>query len=198
MKAITILFNIIIMNWVKKHLKLVILGITFLIIVIIAIIDIKQIYVALTLIPSVLLSFLQSNNEKQEKLAEMQMEHLKKEQKEEEEQEKFRKMLDFTFKVLLKEACGEELNKIEQKIVDIVIDDNNFSAKYLIKNVSRYGSCWAAASPSNKDDMLKAFYSNLERIDYNGEQYIDILKQELLKILTPDVFDGEKLIVKNE
>ena len=186
------------MNWVKKHLKLVILGITFLIIVIIAIIDIKQIYVALTLIPSVLLSFLQSNNEKQEKLAEMQMEHLKKEQKEEEEQEKFRKMLDFTFKVLLKEACGEELNKIEQKIVDIVIDDNNFSAKYLIKNVSRYGSCWAAASPSNKDDMLKAFYSNLERIDYNGEQYIDILKQELLKILTPDVFDGEKLIVKNE
>ena len=70
------------MNWIKKHLKWIILGITILIAVIIAIIDYKQIYVALTQIPAVLLSFLLSNNEKQEKLAAMQIAKIEKEERE--------------------------------------------------------------------------------------------------------------------
>ena len=186
------------MNWVKKHLKWVILGITFLIIVIIAIIDYKQIYVALTLIPSVLLSFLQSNNEKQEKLAEMQMERLKKEQKEEEEQEMFRKMLNFTFKTLLKNYKQAPLTAIEQQIANITID-KDFPITYLISNIHRYiGNGFSIATPIDKNDMYNNFYNNLKNIDNNGERYIDILKRELPKILTPDVFDGEKLIVKDE
>ena len=185
------------MNFIKKHLKWLILGITFLIIAIIAFIDYKQIYVALTLIPSVLLSFLQSNNEKQEELAAMQIENLKKAQREQENIKKSKKMLDFTFKTLVKKQNNKLLNDIERKISNIKLDVN-FPIHFLLNNIQRCVGGISCATPREPKDMENNFYQNLKSMNDNGEKYIDILGQELKKILTPDVFDGEKLIVKDE
>lgn len=198
------------MNWIKKHSKWVILGITFLIIVIIAIIDIKQIYVALTLIPSVLLSFLQSNNEKQEKLAEMQIEKMKQDELEQEEQEKFEKMRQFVLNFFISVNSGCEFNGIEyesgknisskvarhpsyivlDKIFNLRLSPNMpLYALFLeVQNTAR----GTAIIPTDRDKDV------IDKFNTIDKYYIKILKQELPKILTPDVFDGEKLIVKDE
>ena len=180
------------MNWIKKHLKWIILGITILIAVIIAIIDYTQIYVALTLIPSVLLSFLQSNNEKQEKLAAMRIAEKEKQQKEKEQQEKFEKMLDFVLSTLIKNDNLTTLTEIEKQIVNIKLS-NNLPIEILIMQYNG-GHLTYSGVRCNKE-KAENFYKNLHNRDASGRKFIDILKQELPKILTPDVFDGEKLIV---
>ena len=184
------------MNWIKKHLKWIILGITILIAVIIAIIDYKQIYVALTLIPSVLLSFLQSNNEKQEKLAAMKIAKIEKEEREQEEQEKFEKMLNAVLELCIKYA--EESNiKDDQvkKILDFKLDEA-VCIRELITSWKFIDKCLYSSACRSSELQRNNFQKNLfTNSPFQGKTYLDILKQELPKILTPDVFDGEKLIV---
>lgn len=144
--------------------------------------------------------------EKQKQFYEMQIAEKEKQQKEKEEQEKFDKMFQFVLNFFISVNHNREFNgityesgkNISSKVAShpsYIVLDKIFNLK-LSPNMHLYALFLQVI---NTTIMLT--YRDQDVIDkFNtiDKCYIKILKQELPKILTPDVFDGEKLIVKDE
>lgn len=239
------------MNWIKKHLKWIILGLTIFFAIIIFFTDCPKLHAALALITPVLLSFLSNN----EKLTAMRIAKMEKEEREQEENEKFEKMLNLVKKIV-RDICekaefDKDITFTEDEMI-LLTKDNLNKKEEIIRNIiliklpvkksifayfmefkgkiENFAFCETDDSDYpcllikrdkyiflSKDDDLKKNNDDLEKHEsfgivdkvdfyvFNSQRNIDEikfdkqdlekLKQELPKILTPDVFDGEKLIV---
>ena len=159
--------------------------------------------------------------EKQKQFYEMQIAEKKKQQKEKEKQERFEKMLRFSIKIIFKiysqsnnDNVDIEFDTHKCKKTNFFKDNQNelsiywkviykiyflkidlFGRRKFFSHCVDYYYFVLNNEDTPRDEILEQFY-NLINID--GKKIIDILKQELPKILTPDVFNGEKLIVKDE
>ncbi len=158
-------------KFLNKYLKWFILVLSIFIAIII---KYKNSYTALTLIPTTILAFLQSNI-KQEELAEMQIDEMKKQQKEKEEQEKFEKMLKFFY------ASCKNNNEKTIKMFREKLPDFQTIGMLCIKQTS-----------------FEEFCKILDtKMRYN-EFWRNILKRELPKILNEDTFDFDKETWKSD
>lgn len=145
---------------------------------------------------------------KMEELADKQIKKMEKEEREQEEQEKFEKMLQFVLKVFIafnsngkiddyqidwnkmKKYDEQNYSKLEKIIYDLIylkIYNKPLFSVFMVCNQTLDGEFHTIIN-HNQEDII-------ENYTYKVPKYLDILKQELPKILTPDVFDGEKLIV---
>lgn len=178
-------------KFLNKYLKWFILVLSIFIAIII---KYKNSYTALTLIPTTILAFLQSNI-KQEELAEMQIDEMKKQQKEKEEQEKFEKMLQFVCASYIRDdkKSIEKFNKIDLGGMTI----ENLFFRW---SATEYGSEIMATPIFNVLEMKENFYKNLNLLPCgkNNEYPVDIFKRELPKILNEDTFDFDKETWKSD
>ena len=164
-------------------------------------------------IPSLFLSLFINSSREQEKLAKIQIAEKKKEK----EQERFEKMLSFSLRIIFtisnykykktiefdRNNCDNE--KFFKKETDGLTKYWEIIHKIYFLNIGKFYGYEVefnyfyeknnVTAEKSTDELWKDF-CNL--INDDGTKIIDILEQELPKILTPDVFDGEKLIVKDE
>ena len=127
-------------------------------------------------------------------------------------EQQFEKMLNFVLQVFI--AYDSNDNKIGKNHIDWKkIDDNDNHSnveniiyklinlkihnKPLFSLVMNCREMWdnkyIKYITNTPNDIIRRFDYNIKSIKPN----LDILKQELPKILTPDVFNGEQLIVKD-
>ncbi|MBQ7536820.1 MAG: hypothetical protein IJT14_01720 [Rickettsiales bacterium] len=127
-------------------------------------------------------------------------------------EEQFEKMLNFVLQVFIAYDSNDKLceNDIDWKKIDD--NDNHSNVENIIYKLinlkihnkplfSLVMNCkemldnkYIKYITNTPNDIIRRFDYNIKSIKPN----LDILKQELPKILTPDIFDGEKLIVKDE
>ena len=130
-----------------------------------------------------------------------------KKNKKEERFEKMRKfVLNFFISVNydcefngIKYESGKNISSKVASHPSYIVLNKIFNLK-LSPNMPLYALFLEVKNTATKTTIIPT-YRDKDVIDkYNtmDKYYIEILKQELPKILTPDVFDGEKLIVKDE
>lgn len=158
-------------KFLNKYLKWFILVLSIFIAIII---KYKNSYTALTLIPSIILAFLQSNI-KQEELAEMQIDEMKKQQKEKEEQEKIEKMLKF-FYTSCKNRDEKSIKIFRKKLPDFQ----------------------AIGTLCIRQTSFEKFCETLDTTMRYSESLRNILKIELLKIFNDNTFDFDKETWKSD
>ena len=160
--------------------------------------------------------------EKQKQFYEMQIAEKEKQQKEKEERERFEKMLSFTLHIIVtiynyryKKTIEFDGNNCDSKNFFETATDSLTAYWKVIHEIYflNIGNHWHGPQGlyffndysvhyrlANKKPSTYEIWKDFCNLINNdaGIKVIDILKQELPKILNHNVFDGEKLIVKDE
>ncbi len=196
------------MNWIKNHSKLIISLFTI-VVVAVVLIFYRQWFSVSTLIPTTLLALFFQSTEEQEKLAKKNVEIIENEQK----QERFKKMLSFVldFYKKNKENLSGKEKEIRERLDEINLGEyqehcgdepRSFTLGNLVQVVFhsthtiRYNESFEEAVIRDFiEHFLKQYskqYLGPNKKEYEGRKYINILKEELPKILNDETFDFEK------
>lgn len=121
-------------------------------------------------------------------------------------EERFEKMLNFVLKFFISVNFDCEFNGIKYESGKNISSKVASHPSYIVLNkifnlkLSPNMLLYALFFEVTNTKVILTYRDQdvIDKFNTIDKCYIKILKQELPKILTPDVFDGEKLIVKDE